>query len=149
MARDNNGRKRGKGGVAVGGAAVVLAALYLLGGRGGFGFGNGFGIGAGDQSGQTPSVQAGEAQTSAADSGEASAAEQPGDDGVLSVTVTENGCLYEGAEITAEELSEALLRDYAEGKTVVEVRDDHSIKDQYDEIIALLESLDIPYEEKQ
>ena len=71
----------------------------------------------------------------------------PQDDGVLTILVREDKLLYEGREVTIEQLEEALLRDYKAGSSTLELKDDHAIKAAYDEVKTLLQKLSLPYTE--
>ena len=121
---------------AAGVGAAALLALLL---------GNRFGIGLGGDggSGLLP------AQDNAPAPAETKTEEQveQADDGVLSITVREDGLLYEGKSVSIEELEAALLSDYKEGVSV-ELVDDHAVKASYDEACALLQRLAIDYTEK-
>ncbi len=66
------------------------------------------------------------------------------DDGVLTITVREGKLLYEGREVTLDQLEENLLKDYKADSSTVELLDDHAIKATYDEVSALLQRLSIP-----
>ena len=118
-------------------AAAILA--LLAGGHFGLGIGRG-GEGAGLLPGQNAPAQ-NAAETTAEPAQEAEAGK---DDGVLAVTVREDGVLYGGKTVTLSELEAALLSDYTEEKTVT-LTDDHAIKSAYDEVTALLDRLSIPY----
>ena len=71
--------------------------------------------------------------------------ETEADDYVLTVTVREDKLLFQGEEVSPEELEEALLRSYSTEKQV-ELVDDGAIKASYDTAAAILERLEIPYE---
>ena len=71
--------------------------------------------------------------------------EAQAEDYVLTVTVREDKLLFEGEEVSPEELEEALLRGYSTEKQV-ELVDDGAIKASYDTAAAILERLEIPYE---
>ena len=71
--------------------------------------------------------------------------EAEADDYVLTVTVREDKLLFQGEEVSPEELEEALLRNYSTEKQV-ELVDDGAIKASYDTAAAILERLEIPYE---
>ena len=72
-------------------------------------------------------------------------AQAEAEDYVLTVTVREDKLLFEGEEVSPEELEEALLRAYSTEKQV-ELVDDGAIKASYDTAAAILERLEIPYE---
>ena len=63
---------------------------------------------------------------------------------MLTVSVQESQIVFEGRAVTPEELEEALLRAYGEGKTV-ELVDNGAIKADYDSAAAILDKLNIPY----
>lgn len=69
----------------------------------------------------------------------------PQDDGILTITVREDRLLYEGREVTLAQLEEHMLNDYKPETYTVELHDDHAIKAAYDEAVALLQRLSIPY----
>jgi hypothetical protein len=71
--------------------------------------------------------------------------EAEAEDYVLTVTVREDKLLFQGEEVSPEELEEALLRSYSTEKQV-ELVDDGAIKASYDTAAAILERLEIPYE---
>ena len=121
---------------AAGVGAVALLAM-LLGGR--------FGLGMGGNGGEGLLP----AQESAPEPAPTAAEEviQEPDDGVLTITVREDGLVYEGRDVTLSELEAALLSDYKEGVSV-ELVDDHAVKASYDEAGALLQKLAIEYTEK-
>lgn len=140
MAREN-GKKRSHAGRNTAVAAVILAAL--LGGHYGLGIGRG-GEGLLTQSGESAQTQTAETQTVQAEpTPETEIA--PTDDGRLEIVVREDQILYEGDAVDLTALEEALLRDYAEGVAVT-LTDDHAIMATYDEVAALLASLNIPTE---
>lgn len=122
-------KKRGKTGRRVTTAAAA-AALLLLAGNG---VRNG-GWGLLPEKEQTEAVQVAEAEEPVAQE----------DDGVLTVSVQESQIIFEGRAVTPEELEEALLRAYGEGKTV-ELVDNGAIKADYDSAAAILDKLNIPY----
>ena len=72
-------------------------------------------------------------------------AQPEAEDYVLTVTVREDKLLFEGEEVSPEELEEALLRSYSTEKQV-ELVDEGAIKASYDTAAAILERLEIPYE---
>ena len=124
-------------GAKVTGAAVIIAAL-LAGGH------FGLGIGRGEGGALLPQQKAPAAQTAVEQQETVPAEVAPGEDGVLQITVREDGILYEGRAVTLEELENALLSDFKDGITVT-LTDDHAIKAAYDEAATLLEQLSIPY----
>lgn len=144
MARENGKRKSHAGrNTAV--AAVILAAL--LGGHYGLGIGRG-GEGLLTQSGESARPETEQtAVTETAPPAEPTPEAEPEatDDGRLEIVVREDQILYEGEAVDLTALEEALLRDYAEGVTVT-LTDDHAIMATYDEVAALLASLNIPTE---
>lgn len=119
---------------------VTTAAILALLAGGHFGLGIGRG---GEGAGLLPGQQA-PAQNTVETAAEPEEAEAGKDDGVLAVTVQEDGILYEGKAVTLSELEAALLSDYTGEKTVT-LADDHAIKSAYDEVTALLDKLSIPY----
>ncbi len=130
-------KKRGKTGRRVTTAAAAAALLLLAGNgvrNGGWGLLPGEGNSLLPEKEQTEAVQVVEAE-------EPAAAE---DDGVLTVSVQESQIFFEGQAVTPEELEEALLRAYGEGKTV-ELVDNGAIKADYDSAAAILDKLNIPY----
>ena len=134
-------------GVAVVGVAAV--AFFLLGRNtgsgGGWGFlpGNGNSILPNSEQSQVEEV-VGSNQTQAVETVEAEEPAAAEDDGVLTVSVQESQIIFEGRAVTPEELEEALLRAYGEGKTV-ELVDNGAIKADYDSAAAILDKLNIPY----
>ncbi len=118
-------------------AAAILA--LLAGGHFGLGIGRG-----GEGAGLLPGQQAPAQNTVETAAEPAEEAETGKDDGVLAVTVQEDGILYEGKAVSLSELEAALLSDYTGEKTVT-LTDDHAIKSAYDEVTALLDKLSIPY----
>ena len=130
-------KKRGRTGRRVTTAAAAAALLLLAGNgvrNGGWGLLPGEGNSLLPEKEQTEAVQVVEAE-------EPAAAE---DDGVLTVSVQESQIVFEGRAVTPEELEEALLRAYVEGKTV-ELVDNGAIKADYDSAAAILDKLNIPY----
>ncbi len=61
---------------------------------------------------------------------------------ILQIIVSEDRILYNGTPVSIEELEEHLLKDYDDASEL-EVRDDHAIKAEYDEVQMLLERLGI------
>ena len=61
---------------------------------------------------------------------------------ILRIIVSEDRILYNGTPVSIEELEEHLLKDYDDA-TELEVRDDHAIKAEYDEVQMLLKRLGI------
>ena len=141
MANATRNKRSRHTGAKVTGAAVIIAAL-LAGGH------FGLGIGRGEGGALLPNQEAPAAQTAVAETAEetteAAPAENPADDGVLGITVREDGVYYEGEAVTLDELGEALLKDWKDGVGVT-LTDDHAIKSTYDEVTALLDKLSIPY----
>ena len=65
-----------------------------------------------------------------------------GADSILSIEVIGEKILYEGAEVTVQELEERLLSEYTNEKSV-SLTDDHAIKGTYDEVEAVLTKLSL------
>ena len=137
---DQGKRKKKKshaGGKLTVGAAAVL--LLLAGGAYGIGGGKGLLVGNGDtvlpestavQATPVPAVPEQEEQ------------DREDTEKILSIMVSENRILYNGAEVTTEELEERLLHDF-DDSAELRVQDDHAIKAEYDEVLSLLERLGI------
>ena len=151
MAKNEEKKKR-SGGKAAGVAALIL----LLAGGGWFGLGGGRGLlpgGEGAGSGgsllpgtqQVQTVDAAQSAESAAPPEESAAPAEHAN--VLAIRVSENFVTLNGEEYSLEALEQALLSDYTEGMEVT-LTDDHAIKAAYDSVAALLDRLDIPYNEK-
>lgn len=130
-------KKRGKTGRRVTTAAAA-AALLLLAGNGVRN--GGWGLLPGEGNSLLPEKE----QTQAVETVEAEEPASAEDDGVLTVSVHESQISFEGENVTPEELEEALLRVYGEGKRV-ELVDDGAIKADYDSAAAILDKLNIPY----
>ena len=162
-------RRRHTGGKVVGGA--VLLAVLLAGGHFGLGIGRADGgfvnsekyregkeivtenaKAAKEVTSEYLEKKAGEAKEDLTEAAEkvkqtVTEAVTPQDDGALTIVVREDKLLYEGRELTIEQLEEALLRDYKAGSSALELKDDHAIKAAYDEVKALLQKLSLPYTE--
>ena len=123
---------------AAGVGAVALLAM-LLGGRFGLGMGGNGGEGLLPAQDSAPEPVQAETETE-------EVVQEP-DDGVLTITVREDGLDYEGKSVSISELEAALLSEYKEGASV-ELVDDHAVKASYDEVCALLQQLSIEYTEK-
>lgn len=65
-----------------------------------------------------------------------------GADSILSIEVIGEKILYEGDEVTAQELEERLLSEYTKEKSI-SLTDDHAIKGTYDEVEAVLTKLSL------
>ena len=157
------------------GIGVLLALLLSGGGYFGFGPGQGalqegLGLTAGQGDGtssaivQEDSAQQGSNSSSTADS-ESSAVigENPSktdetkekEDSVV-ITVKESAIYVNGQEMDAKKLEEYLSATFITGSSAAEnaknlsvvVKDEKAIKASYDEVIALLTKLDIPYSEE-
>jgi len=126
-------KKKGKGAAGTAG----IAALILLLAGGGYGVGRGQGMLPGEGDSLKP-------ETEQLELVEQESAQEPADDGILTVRVSENQIYFEDEPMTAAELEEALLREYTEG-TPVELVDDSAIKAGYDEAAAVLDKLGIEY----
>lgn len=132
---ENSKKKRGRGTRAAA-AGVILLLLAGTGVRTG-------GFGLLPEQGTSLLPESGQVETAApvpTDAPEAVAE----DDGVLTVRVSENVIYFEDEPVSAGQLEEALLRAYAEGAQV-ELVNDRAIKADYDEAVAVLERLGIPY----
>jgi len=126
-------KKKGKGAAGTAG----IAALILLLAGGGYGVGRGQGMLPEEGDSLKP-------ETEQLELVEQESAQEPADDGILTVRVSENQIYFEDEPMTAAELEEALLREYTEG-TPVELVDDSAIKAGYDEAVAVLDKLGIEY----
>jgi len=126
-------KKKGKGAAGTAG----IAALILLLAGGGYGVGRGQGMLPEEGDSLKP-------ETEQLELVEQESAQEPADDGILTVRVSENQIYFEDEPMTAAELEEALLREYTEG-TPVELVDDSAIKAGYDEAAAVLDKLGIEY----
>ncbi len=139
-----NGKKKGKGGKTVAGAALLLALL----GGGGY-----FGLGIGNSDGGllpvgTPEVTAEQTKNTAEQTQEVTEAPtQETKSQELAIRVQKSDILLNGQKVTAEELEEALTREYKEGMTVVLI-DDYAIKSVYDNAETVLNKLHLPFEKK-
>ena len=129
---DKQEKRKGRGGRRAVGAAVLL--LLLAGG----GYSTrGFGLLPGDGDSVLPQAE----QTVVAEQAETEAAAESNE---LIIRVHESEIRFQGEAVTAEQLEEALLHSYGEGKTV-RLIDDGAIKADYDTAVAVLEKLNIPY----
>ena len=136
MAEERN-KKNNHTGSKVAAGAIIAAALFA-GGRFGFGIGTESGTGFFNQNSDTGEDAADEKTEEAVET----VAEN--EDGVIAITVKEDGIEYNGASVTLGELEAAVLKDF---KDDVEIRltDDHAIKSTYEEVTSLLDKLEIPY----
>ncbi|MBO4839138.1 MAG: hypothetical protein J5493_07210 [Lachnospiraceae bacterium] len=132
-------------------AAGAVLLLALLGGGLGFGLGGRSNGGQGGSETTPPAVtqeatgQPTEAPTEIPDTPAPTQETTAAEEGVLTVTVRENGIEYNGRTLTVAELEQALLTDYKEGDKI-RLMDDHAIKAVYDEVTALLDKLKMPVE---
>ncbi len=128
---EKNGGKRSNGGKI----GIVAAILALLAGGGYVGFGNG---------GEVISNVANNVADQAVNVVETVQDVVAPDDGSMTIVVREDKLYYNNRAVTLDELEERLLRDWSEEKEV-ELVDRQAIKSAYDDAVALLDKLDIPY----
>ncbi len=150
-----NGKQPPKKSAHMGRKAAGTAAILALLAGGGY-----FGLGVGNPNGglinaSTPAVTQ-EAQTPTEALTEAPMTQEPtsetqpvttAEEGVLVITVKEHDIIYGGKIMSSiDELSEALMKEYKEGNRI-RLTDEGAIKDEYDQVKAQLEKLNVPFEE--
>ena len=119
--------------VTIGAAAL---ALLLLGGH--FGLNGGFGPGG-------PQALPGSQTTPGSQPTQAAQTKAPGKEDVLAIRVHEDQITLNDQTMDMAQLEKTLLERAGDG-IAVELVDDQAIKAAYDEVTALLDRLDIPYQ---